>query len=586
LIRRERSYAGINFDPVVVGVDASYGDDTSRIFNTFYDLSRAVSEYLATPEVQQWMFAKGYGAVSDPGVGDPSLSSVDFGSVMHNLSSQIILASKVVGAIDKIKQSMASGEAVVISVSKTMEAALQDIKGEQGLGTVADADFRAAVERTLDRLLTVSFKAPSGEIVRIKIDPDDQDSFFNNAQGLALRAALHVSEVAIDESKLADLPVSPIDYIFNELQGAGYSGAELTGRSLKIDYSDDDPKWAERKEADSKEEIRRKFNSGKLDFVLLNRSSATGVSLHASEKNVPEGQKPRHMFVLEPEDDVNVFMQVLGRVNRSGQVNLPRYSFVMTSLPMELRPAAAIMRKLRSLNANVSADTTGSLKVDLPDIMNIVGGAAIREVFLDEIETLRAMRLGPLSPQTPAIDIVKMVTGRMVLLPVEEQRKLWERILESYNRILAGLKASGTNPLEAEFLDLQAEVIASQEVNPPIKKNSRSPFFAGTILEKVSIRALKRPLSKLEILERIAGRLKIEGDAATLDQSVIRTEAKRRLTSLSSEQGIWVPPTTPGSLQKKPERWRGISVSKSRSRKAIRLSGSETRSRKASSKKS
>jgi hypothetical protein len=51
------------------------------------------------------------------------------------------------------------------------------------------------------------------------------------------------------------------------------------------------------------------FNNGKLDVVILNRSGATGVSLHASEKF--KNQNPRRMIIAQAAKNIDEFMQVL-----------------------------------------------------------------------------------------------------------------------------------------------------------------------------------------------------------------------------------------------------------------------------------
>ena len=60
-----------------------------------------------------------------------------------------------------------------------------------------------------------------------------------------------------------------------------------------------------------------------------------GISAHASEKFAD--QRPRHMIVAQPAQDINVFMQMLGRINRTGQVRLPIYTILNADLPAEKR---------------------------------------------------------------------------------------------------------------------------------------------------------------------------------------------------------------------------------------------------------
>ena len=75
------------------------------------------------------------------------------------------------------------------------------------------------------------------------------------------------------------------------------------------------------------------FNSGRTDALVLNVAGSTGISLHASEKF--EDQRQRHMIIGQAAGDINIFMQMLGRIHRTGQVVLPKYTILSVDLPTE-----------------------------------------------------------------------------------------------------------------------------------------------------------------------------------------------------------------------------------------------------------
>jgi len=64
------------------------------------------------------------------------------------------------------------------------------------------------------------------------------------------------------------------------------------------------------------------------------------------------------MLIHQVELDVATEVQKRGRVNRTGQVNNPAYSYVVSAIPSEVRKLMMLRRKLRSLDAN----TTGNVK--------------------------------------------------------------------------------------------------------------------------------------------------------------------------------------------------------------------------------
>ena len=153
---------------------------------------------------------------------------------------------------------------------------------------------------------------------------------------------------AFRDADFSTIPISPIDYISQRLEREGYSIREVTGRKVGLDYAPDgSTTYKIRPDSDRTARARidavAQFNSGDADIILLNCSGSTGISLHASEKFAD--QRSRHMIVAQAERDINVFMQMLGRVHRTGQVALPSYTLLMGDLPAEKRPGAILCRK-------------------------------------------------------------------------------------------------------------------------------------------------------------------------------------------------------------------------------------------------
>ena len=96
------------------------------------------------------------------------------------------------------------------------------------------------------------------------------------------------------------------------------------------------------------------FNAGKRDVLLINRAGSTGLSLHSHPSFADKRQ--RHMIIGQPAKNIDTFMQMLGRVHRTGQVVPPSYTLLLSNRPpAENRPAAVLVKKLASLNANVTA---------------------------------------------------------------------------------------------------------------------------------------------------------------------------------------------------------------------------------------
>lgn len=169
------------------------------------------------------------------------------------------------------------------------------------------------------------------------------------------------------------LPLSPIDHMINIIQAAKraewdykYVGSEqetfrveeITKRSIALRPRSDGKPGVEvvAIEKETATDKVGRFNSGQSDVILLNTAGATGLSMHSSHKFVD--RRPRTMLIHQVELDVATEVQKRGRTNRTGQINYPGYTYIVSMIPSEIRKLMMLRRKLRSLDAN----TTGNVK--------------------------------------------------------------------------------------------------------------------------------------------------------------------------------------------------------------------------------
>jgi hypothetical protein len=104
--------------------------------------------------------------------------------------------------------------------------------------------------------------------------------------------------------------------------------------------------------------------------------ASTGGSAQSSSKFVDK--RPRNMFIIQFELDVNTEVQKRGRINRTGQVNSPTYTYIITQIPVEQRQYLMFRKKLRKLDANTSANQVAS--VEASEITD-KDGDAIEDIF-------------------------------------------------------------------------------------------------------------------------------------------------------------------------------------------------------------
>jgi hypothetical protein len=236
--------------------------------------------------------------------------------------------------------------------------------------------------------------------------------------------------------------ISPIDYIEQQLERAGYRIAEVTGRKDGIAYAADGAmtykvRPDQETTARAKIDAVARFNAGDVGVILLNCSGSTGISLHASEKFAD--QRPRHMIVAQAERDINVFMQMLGRIHRTGQVVLPSYSLLMGDIPAEKRPGAILCRKMATLNANTTAARETDISLNtVVDFMNPYGEQVVAELLSDDPELNARLDFPTAQAENDASEIalIKKVTGRIPLLPIAEQETVYDLIESEYRELV------------------------------------------------------------------------------------------------------------------------------------------------------
>ncbi|MEL7358223.1 MAG: strawberry notch C-terminal domain-containing protein [Cyanobacteria bacterium J06560_6] len=522
MLRRERSYEGISFEAQTVPVDREVADQFSTAMRAIRDFDRTKQDAVRTLREDIKAQAKALGV--DATVGEIGVKSTNFTSLMHNCISQGLLAQKAEATVQTALESLQRGEKPVIAVANTMGSFIKAYADLNDLshGEAVSLSFSDLLERYLERSRDVLIKDHQGNISRYHLSDEE----LGHAGVTAYEDALE----CIQAGDFYSIPISPIDYIEQQLERAGYRVAEVTGRKVGLTYSADGSaaykiRPAQATTARGKIDAVAQFNAGNADVILLNCSGSTGISLHASERFAD--QRPRHMIVAQAERDINVFMQMLGRVHRTGQVVRPRYTLLMGDIPAEKRPGALLCRKMASLNANTTAARDSEISLqNVVDFMNVYGEQVVTDLLKDDPE-LNAQLDYPLSQvgdNDGEIALVRKVTGRIPLLPVEEQESVYSLIESDYQELIQRAQAMGDSNLEASQLDLDARTIArvevvsaAESVNRQIRdaQPSRTSEFTGSVyLEVVDAKVLVKPMTQLQVIDAVRQQLKL---SAVLD---------------------------------------------------------------------
>lgn len=504
--RVESSYDGIDMPTKTAPTNVELADRASHLLRSVFEVDKAMTG--VREAFGERLKQEGDALAADPAVGAPTITSTQFSAIMHNVIGQSLLSMKSDRAAQEAIESWKNGQKPIIALSHTFGALLDRYVDEEHLRPGDDLSkltFNRVYENYLNRTREVGIKNPhTGDVTRHYITDEEMHE-------LGMAPALHRFEQVRDLIRNADLtgmPASPIDHILGEMRKAGMKVDEITGRGTivhdgKLEVRDSS--------AAAKKAIMNRFNEGKLDGLVINRSGSTGFSLHASSKFSEgvdqEGKRlppnPRHMILLQGDPNIDTFMQVLGRIHRTGQIHLPRYTMLVSDLPAEKRPAAILMKKMASLNANTSANRESAVSLKgATDIMNKYGDEIVAHLLHEDHDLQDILDIHPNSEGEFPDNIAAKTTGRLAILPRAQQEAIWNQLENEYHDYIQSLDALGQNSLEAKTLDLDARTVQKRPVTLP-KEGVEGPFGQPAYAETMDVKKLGRPYTQEQIVDRI-----------------------------------------------------------------------------------
>lgn len=514
MIRRERDMTGVTIDwkaiddPERVQEQREQYDSIIGLFNDIINFQKKyVSSYVderndELAAIQSTMGIK-------KGTAALGIKNQPFASKAFNTVQQVLLSLKAKSAAERAIDYLKQGMKPVIALNNTNESQT----GNLALGEEMDApDLGTSLKKGLEGTLRYTQKDAK----------DNSESGYIKLSDLGDEAveAYHELEKKIEQTSTG-LSLSPIDVIKNELQKAGYKVGELTGRQTEFVYNDSGTVTKVKRADTDKKKLARDFNDGKIDALILNKSAATGISLHASSKY--KDQKKRVMIVAQQQLDVNDEVQMRGRIDRTGQVSRGAYEYVVSLIPAEQRLLMMFKAKLKSLDANTTSSQKSKFnEMEVADITNKYGDKVVKEYMAEHLDLYARMAdpfgweksngddLSRIDPQTlvasgggvgdgeAGADASKLL-GRMALLRVSEQEKMLQEIGEIYANEIQRLNEMGENDLEITELPLKAKTIRKEVWKQGAEPGGDNAFADNTYIEKVNMAILKKPMKASEV---------------------------------------------------------------------------------------
>ncbi|WP_088894861.1 DUF6908 domain-containing protein [Leptolyngbya ohadii] len=557
LVRLEKSMEGITFQAEAVPVNLEAVDAASRITSKIVQFDRAKQEAV---EVLRDIYAGAGSAIqaSDGSAGTPSVDSTNFTSTAFNFQQQFLFFLKAEAVADRTIESIEAGRKPGIIFFNTMQAAieahldnkredieqevLEELQEENGGEPVPEEQVQEiartryhewlrgepAPEITLNLGDLLERQLDRSRMVTIKDAYGGRQRHFLTDEELGYQASALDNEIRLlcQNTDWSDIKISGVDAVLQRVEAAGYTIAEMSGRSLGIDYSTDTPRFREidASKRDVRADAKNGFNNGENDALITNIT--TGWSGHAS-RGVRD-QRQRETILAQAHPDGNKLVQSLGRFNRVGQVDpsqhepdwtdeqgnsgwgevrgkhniAPQFGLPMMTMvyadgvAYEERITANINRKMASLNANTTGSRNSGVNLGDVDFLNPYGDQVAWDLMNDDPELHQKLDF-PLGEPFPYKEYVSgamaRVTGRSLLLPLDEQRKLFDTLKQNFVEYIAQREAIGESPMEAKTLDLQAKTIGRIELAPA---KSESLFAGATFVEVVQARSLRKPMTE------------------------------------------------------------------------------------------
>lgn len=541
MVRRERDMSDVVTDwktitdPETVRRARENYDRTIAAFNAIIKFQEDyVKPMIEALDMELAVMAESAGVKR--GTDKMGVENVPFASKTYNYTKQLMLALKVDAIADEVEAEINAGRHPVIALESTMESSIKDYAAGE---TIDEPTFSASLLKGLDSVMQYTVKDEDGN--------ERHERYSPQALGPAGEKAYYELQDFIREST-SDIFISPLDAIIERLNDKGYKVGELTGRNMYVERNDDGRVVVKRRTDKDKKKMQREFNSGVLDVLILNKSASTGISLHASEKF--SDQRQRSMIIAQPLSDINDYMQMIGRIDRTGQVHRGYYINLGLPVPAENRFLMMLSTKLKSLNANTAtSQDSESNDVEAPDLLNKYGSQVVVEYLRDNVEIYEKMgaplkkgglggglvQASELDEYKPQEDDARKITGYVALLTIKEQEEFYDDVVRRYNELIKYLNDTGSNDLKITVMPLRAKTIEKRVSSEGIDPDGNNPFARNSFVEKVEMDVLRKPM-KADEIRKVIEQINRGASPAEYLESVIETIRNEDEARIAAEE--------------------------------------------------
>ncbi len=483
MIRREHDKSNLSIETVVdmerKARNWAHQDAVAPVLNELMRLSNIVEEQVKTMnarlEAARPPRRRGQAADANAKRRGSALTRLGYGAPLYTVARLFIASLRIDKVAELAIESLRNDEKPIILVENTVETLLSEVEEPE------DAEIEAPDMRVL-------FHKVLRQIVTVKDRTNDADGVRRDLSASIPEVGQVAERIRAMIEALPRLHLSAIDEVKRRIEETGFTCGEITGRGLEVRDG-----RVMRRSIPNPTTVKNDFNSGDLDAVIINNSGSTGIDLHAGSRF--RDQRVRHMIELQAPADIVKAMQARGRPNRYDQVHQPKYTTVLTGLPVEMRLAAMDNAKMRRLSANTTSNRdTAALIKNIPDLINKEGdlvcsryaearpelmrmlGLKVSEVERRATENLeideqqaadlqqsiskrpRREAVRALAPPAEAAKVgdnqrtANEILSRLILLPVSLQEQVCTELVAEYLAHIEELEARGETPLKTQEL--------------------------------------------------------------------------------------------------------------------------------------
>lgn len=271
-----------------------------------------------------------------------------FWSANQSFYNQVITSMSMPSVIASIKEDLKKGNAVVLQIVNTNEAATERQLAK--LGDDSDLeDLDLTPSDTLIRFLENSF--PIQQFEEYETDDGKTASrpvYDSEGNPVINREALAQKERLISDVKQMSVPQGPLEILL-ETFGAE-NVAEVTGRSRRVYFDSKKGKTVvEKRSKLAAEADANAFQDDKKQILVFSDAGGTGKSYHADKR--AKNQRRRIHYLLQPGWNASKATQGFGRTHRTNQASAPIFRLVTTNLSGQKRFISTIAKRLDQLGA-------------------------------------------------------------------------------------------------------------------------------------------------------------------------------------------------------------------------------------------